>query len=241
MSQLKTILIDDEPQAISLLTQLARGCPEISIIASYSDPVKALVDMKSHHPDLLLLDVQMPRMNGFELLRGIRNTGLDPAVIFVTAFDQFVLDAIHHEAFDYLMKPVSPQELKDSVSRLMKRLSNREEMPSIDGLLKGIKTAKLQFSDRQGVWFIAPEEIICVEAEGNYSKFLCKTREHVITRQLGDIEEILAPHGFIRISRSAIINPVFLTRIDRKQRICVLENGQTALELIVSEEKMRGF
>lgn len=236
---LKSVIIDDEPKAIKLLTELAKEIPEITITASFTDPVKALLELRNIAHDLLLLDVQMPRMNGFELLRGVRNAGLDPSVIFITAYDQYAIDAIHNEAFDYLLKPVSPDELRESVQRLITRLSGQDENASIDQLLKTIVTPKLQFSDRQGVTFIAPEEIIYIKAEGNYSRVLTKSKTHVVTRRIGELEEMLAPLGFIRVGRSVIINPAFLSRIDRKQHLCILQHEKSTWELCVPEDSLK--
>jgi two-component system LytT family response regulator len=238
---LKTILVDDEQQAVKLLEEMAWTIPGISVMATYTDPVKALLEIRDLRPDLVFLDVQMPRMSGFELLRGIRNAGLQPSVIFITAYDQYAMEAIHQEAFDYLMKPVSPQELSDSVSRLIARQESRESLPAIDRLLSGISVPKLRFADRNGIYFFAPDEILYVEAEGNYSKMYLKTRQHMVTRKIGEMVEILVQHGFMRISRSYIINPVYLSRIDRKRCVCFLEQGDQVTELPVAEERLRGL
>jgi DNA-binding LytR/AlgR family response regulator len=236
---LKTVIIDDEPQAVNLLTELAKTIPELAIAKTFTDPARALAELKNGMPDLLLLDVQMPKMSGFELLRGLRQAGFDPSVIFVTAYDQFAIEAIHNEAFDYLLKPVSPAELQDSVNRLIGRLSSQDDGSAIDQLLNTISTQKLQFPDRQGVTFIAPEEIIYLEADGNYSKIITKTKIHLVTRKLGELEEMLKPLGFIRVGRSGIINPAYLSRLDRKQRLCILQHEKQTWEIYVSEESIK--
>lgn len=236
---LKTVIVDDEPRAIDLLTELAKRLPEIVIAGTFTDPVKAMLDLKTLAPDLLLLDIQMPKLNGFELLRGIRNSGLDPSVIFITAYDQFAIEAIRNEAFDYLLKPVSHDELREAVQRLIARIDTQEDSASIDQLLKTIATPKLQFPDRQGITFIAPEEIVFVGAEGNYSKIVTKNKSHLITRKLGDLEEMLTPFGFIRVGRSNIINPVYIARIDRKQRLCILQHDLVTYEISISEEALK--
>lgn len=180
-------------------------------------------------------------MNGFELLHGIRNAGLQPSVIFITAYDHYAIEAIHKEAFDYLLKPVSPMELTESVGRLVARAETGENNASIDHLLSNLTPPKLRFSDRNRIFFFSPEEIIYVEAEGNYSRIFMKTREHMVTRQIGEIEEMLLPYSFIRISRSYIINSVYLSHIDRKLHVCQLEFGGQVYELPVAEERMRGL
>lgn len=88
---LKTVIIDDEPQAVNLLTELVNEVSGISIAGSFTDPVTALNELRDINPDLLLLDVQMPRMSGFELLKNLRQSGMDPSVIFITAYDQFAI------------------------------------------------------------------------------------------------------------------------------------------------------
>jgi DNA-binding LytR/AlgR family response regulator len=236
---LKTVIIDDEIQSIKLLSGMAAEIPEILVTGTFTDPVQALLGIREIEPDLLFLDIQMPRMNGIELLRGVRNAGLSPWVIFITAYDQFALDAIHQEAFDYLLKPISPKELEESVQRLYSRFNTDPANPFLDHLLNTSVIQKLRFTDRNGTTFINPAEIVYVEAEGNYSIFHMKAKQHMVTRQIGELEVQLQPIGFIRISRSFIINPLYLSRIDRKLHICLLEVGDQRFELPVSEDRLR--
>ena len=238
-NRLKTIIIDDEARAVNLLTGMLSAIPAVEVTGTFTYPVHALTELRHHNPDLLLLDIQMPRLNGFELLRGVRNAGLSPWVIFVTAYDQYAVEAIRQEAFDYLLKPVSPDELESSIFRLLSRHKSGAEKPVIENLLKNLTISKLRFSDRNGTSFFAPSDMVYIMAEGNYSTIQLKDRRHIVTRKIGELEEMLLPHGFIRISRSYLINPVYLCRIDRKRHLCLLECGEARFEIPVPETRTK--
>jgi len=239
--QLRAILVDDEPGALNLLQDMLDGIAGIRVIASFTDPVQALLALKEDPPDVLFLDIQMPQLTGFDVMRSIRKSGMDLQVVFVTAYDQYAIEALHQEAFDYLLKPVSPEELRDAVCRLASRLAKHAGPGRIDQLLERTGTKKIMISDRNGACFYFPAEIYYLEANGNYCLIHMKGRQHVVTRQIGDMEEMLLPLGFLRISRSYMINTLFLVRIDRRNHTCVLDADGQEIELPVSEERIKGL
>jgi len=241
LKPLRTIIVDDEPLAIQLVKELLSELPETEVIGTYTDPMLAVTEIKRLAPDLLILDIQMPRLSGIELLRSIRLAGFRFKVIFVTAYDQYAIEAIHEESFDYLLKPLDPEELKNSVKRLITRLQEQGQNQAVDSLLSRIALPRIQLTDRSGISFFNPDEIVYLEADGNYCKLHLKTREHLVTRKIGEMEDILASYGFWRINRSYIINPVFLSRIDHKLHICFLENGVHTIELPVTADRLKDF
>lgn len=234
-------MVDDESNAIRLVEDILSGIPEIEVTDRFTDPVKALVSMKQKPPDLLFLDIQMPRLSGFDLLKSLRTAGIPILVIFVTAYDQYAIEAFHEEAFDYLLKPVSPEEVKDAVGRLLQRVDLYQSVQRIDRMLSRMDGQKIQIPDRNGINFYDPADILYIEADGNYSTIHLKTKSHLVTRQIGSLEEMLSEHGFVRTCRSVLINPRYLTRLDRKQHTCILDYEGRTFELPVSEDRMRGW
>ena len=233
------VIVDDEPKAIRLLQDLLAEIPEIIVAGAFTETSAALSEITKLQPDLLFLDIQMPRMSGFEFLHKVRESGLDPKTIFVTAYDQYAIEAIRERAFDYLLKPVSPEDLKESVQRLLMDEDPGESPDRTDRPAPGIPATKLRFADQNNINFFSADEILFVKAEGNYSMIHLKNREFLFTRKIGEVEEILLPHGFFRVGRSYIINPAYLVRVSRKQHICTIEFENSSHEIPVSEERIR--
>ncbi len=233
--------MDDESIAIRRIEEVLEAVPEIMITGSYTDPVQALLAIRQDPPDLLFLDIQMPGLTGFDIVKSLRQWDISIHVVFVTAYDEFAIEAIRHEAFGYLLKPLSPGEIRETVDRLKRHLDLHHKSDRIDQILARMEGSKIPISDRSGVSFFDPRKILWVEAGGNYSTLYMNGKSHLVTRQIGAMEELLAKHGFVRSSRSVLINVRYLVRIDRRQRICILENDGATWELPISEERMRGW
>lgn len=120
MELLKAILVDDEPHSLQNLQQkIAEFCPELKVVATPNKPEEALFLIRHHKPDVIFLDIEMPRMNGFRMLEELED--IDSEIIFTTAYNHYAIDAIRISAFDYLMKPISVEDLQNAVTRLMER------------------------------------------------------------------------------------------------------------------------
>jgi two-component system LytT family response regulator len=167
----------------------------------------------------------MPGRSGFEILDDLRKIrSVHPYIVFTTAFDEFAVRAFEYAAFDYLLKPVEPQRLAETLLRCIDRKQSDIKQP-IDILLSSHR--KLQFRNISGIVFIDPSEIVYIEAGGNYSVFhLSNNRTETVTMLLGRVEEQLPSERFFRISRSFIINLEYLKKINTKQLQCILvKNG----------------
>jgi len=223
---IKVIIVDDEQKAITLLGELLKEFEEINVVASAENVDQAVEAILEFNPEIVFLDIQMPGKNGFELLHEIHDFDIQPTIVFVTAFDEYAIDAIRYSAFDYLLKPVNPVELKKAISRYQhaKKEELSEVKRNLDTFIKNISVSKLRFNTRTGAIFINPEEIIYVQADGNYSNIhLVNDKVELVTAYLSTVEEKLPEIGFFRISRSVVINLKYLKRIDRKKRECILE------------------
>ena len=234
------MIIDDEAHCIESLQELLQKEQRVRIVGAESDPQRAITQALALRPELLLLDIQMPERSGFELLHDLRDAGLSPHVIFVTAHSEFAIEAIRSAAFDYILKPVDPELFSLAFDRYFQH-RNGKKPQNLDLLLK--KTAiegKIRFNILGGFILIDHRDIIYVKADWNYSEVvLSKERSELITSNLGMIEKIVAPYPFFRINRSALINLNYLVRVKRIQRKCYLRKGDEEFELTVSSSRLK--
>lgn len=236
---IRSVIIDDEQNCIdSLAFDLARHCPEVEIIETCTSPKQGLVTIRKQKPDLVFLDVQMPWMNGFEMLEIIDEINF--SIIFTTAFDQFAAKAFRLSAIDYLLKPIDTNDLKEAVKKVSEKIALKTGAANIDNLLQNINKPenkqRIAFAGRDGYEFIEIESIVFARAEGAYTHvFLNNKRKLVISKTLSDIEEMLPVNQFQRIHHSTLVNISHVTHFYKSDGgYIVLDNGE---KLIVSKSK----
>lgn len=208
---LKTIIIDDEKHAIeSLKYELAQNCPQVSIIAEETNPLIGIELITTLNPDLVMLDIEMPQMNGFELLKSLRGN-INFEVIFTTAYDQYAIKAFKFSAIDYLLKPVDSSDLQKAISLLEWRkysFSNEHFSTLMSNISK--KTAvpsKIVLPTAESLEFIEVGNIIRCESDSNYCKvFLIEGEPLFLAKTLKEIESLLFESGFYRIHNSHLIS-----------------------------------
>lgn len=210
---IKAVVIDDEKHSIETLKwKLENYCPEVEIIASFSDPVKGLEYLKSNSPDLLFLDIEMPMLNGFDILEELGEIAFD--VIFTTAYDDFGIQAIKFSALDYLLKPIQNQELKKAIEKFANRGTNKKiSSTQLEVLFKNIKEeengkpGKIALSTKESIEFVAPEDIIVCSSDSNYTLVhLSDGRKKLLSKTLKEFEEMLSALNFFRPHHSHLIN-----------------------------------
>lgn len=226
------IIIDDEKLARELLHEFLEGFPNIDIVAECEKGKDAVEAIDALKPDLIFLDVQMPGMNGFEVLEKIEH---DPYVIFITAYDQYAIKAFEKNAVDYLLKPLDEERFGLAVNRAITR--KKLENNNIEDLLKGIKADRKDSYDShifvqksEKLFNLPVEEIIYLEASGDYTIITTKADQFVSSSGIGKLEEIMNPDMFIRVHRSTIINLNFLKEIERHFNggmIVKMQNGKS--------------
>lgn len=236
---IKTIIIDDEQNCIdSLGFDLQNHCKEIEVVETCTNPKEGLLSIKRHKPDLIFLDVQMPWMNGFEMLELLDEINF--AIIFTTAYDQFAAKAFRISAIDYLLKPVDVKDLKEAVKKAAEKIQKQSGVENIANLLQNIKkpeeSQRIAFPGREGYEFVEAGKIIYAQAEGSYTHvFLNDKRKLIISKTLSDIEEMLPPDLFHRIHHSTLVNLSHVTHFFKSDGgYIVLENGE---KLAVSKSK----
>ncbi|MDF1575670.1 MAG: LytTR family DNA-binding domain-containing protein [Bacteroidales bacterium] len=231
------LIVDDEDQARNLLSAMIGEMKGFRVAGSASGVDGAIKILAVQAIDVILLDIQMPGKNGFMLVEFLREARITPAIVFVTAFENYALKAIKSMAFDYLLKPVRKEELSETLLRFQDEKVNWELTDYIESLYKTLETKrKLVFSDHKGIFMLSPGKIVYFEAEGNYTYAMVDSGESFcISKNIGAIEESL-PRNFIRISRKHIINLQFLTRVNNKNHLCILE-GDDPVKLTFSRSR----
>lgn len=229
---IKCVIIDDEQLARELLREYIQNIPEITIIGEADKGTDAVELIDEAKPDLVFLDVQMPGMTGFDVLDEITH---DPYVIFTTAYDQYAIRAFEKNAVDYLLKPLDEDRFKLAVNRIMERM--KLEQNNVGELLLDMKTENRTSYDShifvqksEKLINLAVEEIMFLEASGDYTILTTKADQFVSSSGIGKLEEILNPEMFIRVHRSTIININFLKEIEKHFNggmIVKMQNGKS--------------
>ena len=227
---LKAILIDDELNSLKNLRQkLEEFCKPVQVVAMAQKPDEALFLIRHHKPDVLFLDIEMPKMSGFGILEELGD--YEAEIIFITAYNQYAIDAIRISAFDYLVKPVAIDDLQKAVNRLvLSRASKTRERLHVlkDGLGEPrSQENKIAVPTNDGLEFLSISDIIRIESVSYYSKlFLVNGQVTLVTRLLKDFEELLAPYRFFRVHNSHLVNLRYIRKFSRSEGgQVVMENG----------------
>ena len=237
------ILIDDElPSLENLQHKILEFCPDLEIVAATQKPEIALKLIAQHQPDIIFLDIEMPRMNGFRLLEEIEVKDFE--VVFTTAYNYYAIDAVRISAFDYLVKPISVNDLQNTVARLFKKAAQNPKQKT-EILSQNISRVQLQndkitISTIDGVEFYEIKSIIRIESSSNYSKvFFIDGKNILVTKLLKEFEEILSSYRFFRIHNSHLVNLNYIKKYIRG------DGGQVILEndevIDVSRRKKEEF
>ena len=238
------LIVDDEKKCISLLQKMLHTAfPEIEIIASSTNPAEAIKLILKHEPNLVFLDIEMPNLNGFEVLKATRDIQYD--VVFTTAYQQYAINAIRFAALDYLLKPIDKDELIQTIHRYKAKYKKSNQQQQFDLLFDNLKNItnpsnKISIATTEGVIFINTTDIIYIEASGSYAKLFLKNGESLLcSKNLKEFEEMLLNRSFFRIHHSFIINTNEIKRyIKGEGGIVILSN---ATELPVSKRKKEDF
>lgn len=213
MKTFRSLLIDDERLAREELKSLLKDYHEIEIIDEAKNGEEGIQKIKELKPDLVFLDINMPGMNGFDMIKHLDEI---PRVIFVTAYDEYAIKAFEVNALDYIMKPVDPERLKEAVQKL----TNEDDFISSQQSLISRKDRVLSVNDRvfikdgEKCWFIELSKVRMMESDGNYVKVYFDNFRPLILRSLNSFEERLDPEYFFRANRKFIINLQWISSIE---------------------------
>ena len=243
MTPLTCILLDDEAGNLQLLkNMLAMHCPQLTILAAETNAEQGIQQISALRPQIVFLDIEMPRMNGFETLRKLEPVNFE--VIFVTAFGKYAVQAFEHHAAGYVTKPVQAEKLQAAVNAATSRIEQKNVNKHLFSLLeqssRDTAPEKIPLSTTNGLVFVKISEIMYCESSGNYTNFILQDdKKIVVSRQLGEYEKLLPENNFTRIHDKYIINLSFIKEyIKGSGGEVIPENGK---ELPVASRRKEDF
>ena len=223
---MKAIIIDDEPLARMMVKEYLQFYPHIEVVQECSDGFEGMKAIQQHQPDLIFLDIQMPKINGFELLELIDNP---PQVIFTTAFEEYAIKAFDAHAADYLLKPFSKERFDKAMQKLSQQRINAVPEVVETALQSTIQSNRIVVKDNGKIKIIPVTQVQYLEAADDYVKIITAEGHFLKKKTMQYFEDILPPQEFIRIHRSYIINAQLITRIDLHEKdshLALLTTGQ---------------
>ena len=226
---LRIVIVDDEPLARAVLREYADADPALEIVADCANGFEAVKAVADYKPDLVLLDVQMPKLDGFEVLELL---GRDQPVIFVTAYDQYALRAFEVHAVDYLLKPFSAERFQDAMQRARERLRAKAALP-LEDLVREARprtgpAERVLIRDGANVHVLPTHAIDYVEAQDDYVAFKSGGKQYLKDQTLAAVEAMLDPARFVRIHRSFILNIDRIAKVElyaKDSRMATLRDG----------------
>ena len=228
--RLRVAIVDDEDLARVVVREYLTAMPDVDIVAECANGFEAVKVVSELQPDLLLLDVQMPKLNGFEVLELV---GRDVAVVFITAYDQYAIRAFEVHAVDYLLKPFAADRLAAALDRVRERLGRGDTLPIQELAAAGQPaqghTRRILVRDGPRVHVLPVEKIEYVQAQDDYVCFRSGGKDYLKEQTLAEVEASLDPARFVRIHRSYLLNLERLARVEldaRENRIAILTDGR---------------
>lgn len=221
---IRTIIIDDEPLAAGIVREFLAEFPQFEIIDQCEDGFQAMKAIQKHQPDLLFLDVQMPKITGFELLELLDEP---PAVIFTTAFDQYALKAFDAQAVDYLLKPFSQDRFRQAIERFLSTQEKEIDTSGIQDMAE--KSNRLVVRVKNEIKIVPVAEVMYFESQDDYIAIHTDSDNFLKKMTMKSLEESLSPDQFARIHRSYMLNLNQITRIEPYERdsyLVFLKNGE---------------
>lgn len=240
---IRSVIVDDEPNNIENLQQIiSANCPDVVVAATASNAEEAIAAVKTHQPDLVFLDIQMPGQSGFDVLRAFDQ--IDFEVIFITAYDKYGIQAIKFSALDYLLKPINIAEFKLAIEKAKQKISSRKHNYNIENLLAYINTGqrdipKIALPTLTEIMYVKITEIIRCEASNNYTNFYLQNNDRVLVcKTLKEFADILKPHQFIRTHQSHLVNLHFIKSYLKEDGGTLLLNDQTKIPISRQNREM---
>lgn len=228
---MKAVIIDDEPLARSVVAEYLQAFPDVRIAAECNDGFEGVKAVQHHKPDVIFLDIQMPKINGFEMLELIEEP---PAVIFTTAFDEYAIRAFEAHAVDYLLKPFSQERFSKAVEKWLSQAGAAQQQKAVRDLVASAAAGPAQ-ADRivvkngGKIKIINVHAIRFLEAADDYVKIHTADGAYLKAKTMGYYETVLPPDGFVRTHRSFLVNVQEITRIDpyeKESHLAILRSGE---------------
>lgn len=238
---IKAVLIDDETNALEMLEWLIKTyCPMVSIAAMCNSAEAGIAAIHKHRPDVIFLDIEMPRMNGFDMLEQFDQLFFD--VIFTTAYNKFAIKAFRYSALNYLLKPVDPEDLQATIKKLEEKKSTvaKDQLNLLLENMKNIQNPvqRIALSTGDGLIFVNTAEIMYCQAESNYTNVVLTNKNKIlVAKTLKDIDETLSGKDFFRVHNSYLINVNQIKKFVRGDGGYILMNDDTQITIARSKRE----
>ncbi|MCD5325084.1 MULTISPECIES: LytR/AlgR family response regulator transcription factor [Pontibacillus] len=224
--RITAVVVDDERFSREELIYLLKEHERIEIIGEADSGEDAVMKALQLQPDVLFLDIEMPKMNGLEVAESLQELKKVPDIVFATAYPDFAVEAFRHEAVDYILKPFEEEPIRETVDRLERRLLNEGSAE------KGTIPSKLAVEEEEEITYLTPSEIMYVYRDGRVTKIVDQTRTYETKRSLKEVEQRLEPFSFFRIHKSYLVNLQYV------KRLVPWFNGAYHLELRGRDEQL---
>lgn len=217
--KIRVLIVDDEPLGRMFVRRMLETHPEVEIIGEATTGREAVAAIEAKTPDLVFLDVQMPETNGFAVLENVN--GKQPAIVFVTAYDEYAVRAFEVNALDYLLKPYDRKRFEQAFERAVRQIQNQKDNSVGEQILSLLSETRTpaQFIERfiikasGRIFFLKAEEVVWISSEGNYVLLHAPPKNHIFREAISNLEQKLNPQKFRRINRSAIVNLDFVREL----------------------------
>lgn len=235
---LEVLIIDDEKKAIkSLEWELTHFCKEVTIKKSFTKTKNAIQYLKNHEVDCVFLDIEMPEIDGFQFLDYFPHRNFE--VVFVTAYDEYAINAIKESAVDYLLKPIDSDDLIHTIEKLNQKLQLIHKKDFLEESLRSLSDQRISVPIDGKLVFLSCEELMYCESDGNYCKlFLSNGDKMLITKKLKEIHELLPEKQFFRVHNSFVVNLQKVKEYLKTDGILVMENQK---KIPVSRSRKSSF
>ena len=241
MNDIRVMIVDDEEPARALLEELLAGYPHFRVVATCANGFEAVKACAAHRPDLVFLDIQMPKLDGFEVLELLDSK---PKVVFVTAYDEFAVRAFEVHAVDYLLKPFSEARFAEVIAHAerMVRLDERQPTVAINDARRPLQ--RIAFREGAGIEVVPVQRIDYLVAQDDYVHVHAKGQKYVKQQTLTELEQLLDPARFVRIHRSYVINVESLQKVEpyaKDSRVVILRDGARIPVSRAGFERLKGM
>lgn len=234
MKKIRAIIIEDEPKPKAMLEALlSKYCSEIELIGAASNVQEGVTLIKEVVPDLVFLDIEMPGEKGIHLFQYFEEINFE--VIFTTAYDQYAINALRLSAVDYLLKPIDLKELRLAISHFEKNQQKKQRYQSLEQQFQKPSNnapKRIVLPSKESFTFLNIEEIMYCALESSYTTFVTKEgKKHLVSKPIKEYNDLLENFGFLRIHRSAIVNPIYIKKMTRTRPSSIIMNDGTVIPI----------
>lgn len=238
----KILIVDDEPEARKLLRSLLGEINNVTISGEAENAEKALFLLVEHYPNLILMDINMPGASGMDLVKLIRKRNIDVPVVFISAYEQFAVEAIRSGVYDFLLKPVDRTELKNLVEKYQ-RINSKDLPAKLMEVLNSInENSKIRINSRHSYILLDPKEIAYCSSEDGYTSIhLTNGKTEISNSSLTILEQKVEGHNFYRLGRSHLINQDYIRSVNKSSNKCILCSNGFSWEIPSSHNSIKEF